>query len=337
MAGSASGSRSRGYHVPRMATPWDNAAKSFRSELSDSVSQTVLRRLHQPQPLRHFLVVLRQVLVLAIAAYVILRWGHLWYAWIPATVTIGFVIFSFSVLLHEVVHGTVFRERRSPWNKLLGHLYAAPSGLSSSQFTRWHLDHHDFLGTDDGDPKRHYLTPKIVKRAYKALYFTPMLFPIYFRAAKKAATGYPPELRKRIAVERWCAILLHLAIPALLWWQLGWAVALKLHVLPVFVVFPVAFTINRLGQHYDIDPEDPAAWGTVMRPSPFLWDRIFLWSNYHIEHHYFPKVPFYHLPALHRSLQSFFDKHGMRKRTYGGLLWDWLVRNKTPHTRWENA
>ncbi len=317
-----------------MPNPWDTAAKSFRSELTDAVPQAVLRRLHQTRPWRHALVVLRQLLFLAAAVYVVLRFGDRWYAWIPASIVIGFVIFSFTVLLHEVVHRTVFRERRSAWNRLLGHLYAAPSGLSSSQFERWHLDHHDNLGTDDGDPKRHYLTPKIVTRLFKALYFTPVLFPIYFRAAKKAAASYPPALRKRIAVERWVAILLHLAIPAVLWWQLGWEAALKLHVLPVFVVFPVAFTINRLGQHYDIDPDDPAAWGTLIRPSPFFWDRVFLWSNYHIEHHYFPKVPFYNLPALHRSLQSFFERHGMRKRTYGGLLWDWLVRNKTPHTRW---
>ena len=28
----------------------------------------------------------------------------------------------------------------------------------------------------------------------------------------------------------------------------------------MFFVFPVAFTLNRLGQHYDIDPADPAKW-----------------------------------------------------------------------------
>jgi fatty acid desaturase len=104
-------------------------------------------------------------------------------------------------------------------------------------------------------------------------------------------------------------------------------------VLPVFFVFPVAFTLNRLGQHYDIEPGDPASWGTLIRTNP-VWDLLFLWSNYHMEHHYFPAVPFYNLPALHRELKPVFARHPMRVRTYGGLLYDWVVRNKKPHLNW---
>ena len=32
----------------------------------------------------------------------------------------------------------------------------------------------------------------------------------------------------------------------------------RVYAVPVFLVFPVAFVLNRLGQHYDIDPTDPA-------------------------------------------------------------------------------
>ncbi len=113
----------------------------------------------------------------------------------------------------------------------------------------------------------------------------------------------------------------------------GFALLCKLYVLPVFFVFPVAFTINRLGQHYDIDPDDPAAWGTIIRSNP-AWDFLFLWSSYHMEHHYFPGVPFYNLRALHEELRPVLEKHPLRVRTYSGLLWDWFVRNKVPHTDW---
>ncbi|MDJ0520769.1 MAG: fatty acid desaturase [Planctomycetota bacterium] len=317
-----------------MTTPWTRAAETFRAELRAAVPAERLQALHTVQPWRHALTVLRQLVLLALAAWAILTHGDLWYAWIPASIVIGFVVFDFTVLVHEAVHEVIVSDRKSRLHTLLGHLYALPSGLSFSQFRRWHLDHHANLGTDDADPKRAYLSPKKVLRRVKLLYMTPALFPIYFRAARRAAAGYPPELKRKIAWERRAAILLHLAIPAVLWWQLGFEAALKLHLLPVFVVFPVAFTLNRLGQHYDIDPEDPAHWGTLMRPSPLLWDRIYLWSNYHIEHHYFPGVPMYHLPALHRELRGFFEKHGMRPRTYGGLLMDWLVRNRAPHTDW---
>ena len=317
-----------------MSTHWDQSARQFRGALARAVDADVLRALHQIRPLRHAWVVLRQLVVLAAAVFVILRWGDHAYAWVPATVVIGFVVFDFSVLLHEVVHELVVSKRRSWIHTVLGHCYAIPSGLSYAQFRRWHLDHHDNLGTSDEDPKRHYLTPKIVKRSYKALYLTIALFPIYFRAARRAGAAYEPALRRRIARERGLATLLHLTLAAVLVWTLGWPLALKLHLLPVFVVFPVAFTLNRLGQHYDVDPDDPAHWGTLMRPSPLLWDRIYLWSNYHIEHHYFPRVPFYNLPRLHRALRGFFEERGMKPRSYAGLLWDWFIRNRTPHTDW---
>ena len=66
-----------------------------------------------------------------------------------------------------------------------------PSGISASQFTRWHLDHHNELGSATDDPKRFHLSPKRNARWYKLLYFTPALFPIYFRAARAEAQGYP--------------------------------------------------------------------------------------------------------------------------------------------------
>jgi fatty acid desaturase len=317
-----------------MATHYDQAARTFLPELARSLGAEPLRELHRLSGWRHALVAVQPLIVLAAAVAVILTWPTTWYAWVPASIVIGFCVFSLTTLLHEVVHQTVFAVKRPRLNRLLGHLYACPSGLSQTQFTRWHLDHHDNLGTSDKDPKRAYLSPKRRARWFKALYLTPALFPIYFRAARQATASYPPDVRRRIAVERTAAILLHLAIPTALWLTLGPAYALKLHLLPVFVVFPVAFTINRLGQHYDVDPADPAAWGTLLRRSPFLWDRIYLFSNYHLEHHYFPRVPCYRLPALRGLLTPFFAQRGIHARSYAGLLWDWFVKNATPHTRW---
>ena len=77
------------------------------------------------------------------------------------------------------------------------------SGISASQFTRWHLDHHDNLGSWEDDPKRHWLSPKRNARWFKLLYCTPALIPIYFRAAASEARSYPrgaaPHDRARAA------------------------------------------------------------------------------------------------------------------------------------------
>jgi fatty acid desaturase len=310
-------------------------AVALRAELGAAITREQMRELHSKSAVRHLVVAARQFSILALTTWALIRFEHP-LIWIPLAVVQGFTIFNFTVLLHEVVHHAIF-ERRHPFaERLLGFLYAVPSGISSSQFTRWHLDHHAELGSDEDDPKRAHLSPKRNARWYKLLYCTPALFPIYFRAARIESSTYPPELQARIAMERKISIAFHLSALAVLWYLFGFYVALRTSIIPVFFVFPVAFTLNRLGQHYDIDPNDPAKWGTLMRGSWF-WDFVFLNSNYHLEHHYFPGVPFYRLPALQRALRPFYAKKQMRWRTYGELVYGWIVENQKPHTDWAAA
>lgn len=305
----------------------------FREELRNAVPRDELRELHKAVWWKHALIVIRQFALWAIAIYVSLQTNNP-LIWIPCAFVIGFIVFDFTVLLHEVLHGAVFAKQRPFLSKLLGFLYAVPSGISRSQFTRWHLDHHDELGNWDDDPKRHHLTPKINKRWYKLLYMTPVLFPIYFRAAAKECATYPVELQKQIAFERKITIGTHLLTMILLIIFAGWMTFLKIYAIPYFFVFPIAFTINRLGQHYSINPKDVASWTTLMKGSWF-WDRVYLFSNYHLEHHYFPGVPCYNLPKLQKTLQPLFDRHQMEPQTYGKVLWGWFVLNKPPHTDWD--
>ena len=310
-------------------------AAGLRAELGRAITRDQMRRFHTKTPLRHFVATARQFLLLGVATWGLIRFDSP-FIWVPLAVVQGFTIFNFTVLLHEVLHHLVFVRRHPAAERALALLYAIPSGISASQFTRWHLDHHAELGSEEDDPKRHYLSPKINARWYKLLYATPALFPIYFRAARLESASYPAALRRQIAWERRAAIGFHLAAIAGLWWAFDVGAALRAHLIPVFFVFPVAFTLNRLGQHYDIDPSDPAKWGTLMK-GHWFWDFVFINSNYHLEHHYFPGVPYYHLPALQRALRPFYLAKGMHWQTYRGLLYGWLVQNKAPHTDWSLA
>jgi fatty acid desaturase len=307
-------------------------AVTLRAELGAAVSREQMRGLHQKSAWRHGIVALRQFGILALATWGLIRFTNP-IVWIPLALVQGFTIFNFTVLLHEVVHHTIFQRRRELAERVLGFLYAVPSGISSSQFTRWHLDHHAELGSNDDDPKRAHLSPKRNARWYKLLYCTPALFPIYFRAARREVAGYPPQLQRRIRFERNVSTAAHLTALALIWYFFGFYAALRTSIIPVFFVFPVAFTLNRLGQHYDIDPSDPAKWGTLMK-GHWFWNFVFLNSNYHLEHHYFPGVPFYRLPEVQRALLPFYERKGMRWQSYGGLVYGWLIENRAPHTDW---
>jgi fatty acid desaturase len=307
-------------------------AAALRTELGHAVPRDELKALHVKSAARHLLVAARQFAILGLGTWglVVIENPLLW---VPLAFVQGFTVFNFTVLLHEVVHHTVFERRRPGGERLLGWLYAVPSGISASQFTRWHLDHHAELGSDEDDPKRHHLSPKINARWFKLLYASPALFPIYFRAARKESATYPEPLQRRIAFERKVSIGVHLSVLALIWTLFGFAAAARAYLIPVFFIFPIAFTLNRLGQHYDIDPADPAKWGTLMR-GHWFWNFAFLNSNYHLEHHYFAGVPFYRLPALQRALTPFYERHGMRWQNYSGLLYGWIVENRAPHTNW---
>lgn len=311
---------------------WNRSMGDLRRRLSAAVPQGVLKELHRKEPALHFAVAFRQAVLFAAAFAAGWTFESPW-ARIPAAVVLGFCVFDGTVLLHEVVHRAVFREDRPLAYRLLGLLYALPSGISPTQFTRWHLDHHAELGSSADDPKRAHLSPKRNARWLKLLYATPALFPIYFRAARAETATYPDDARRTIALERLAATALHLGAATAIGLLGGWERVVWLWAVPVFVVFPPAFTLNRLGQHYDVVPGEPAKWGTRMSRSRF-WDFVYLWSSYHLEHHYFPSVPFYRLRALNAALTPFFEKEGVRERRYRDLLRDWFVRNRAPHTDW---
>ena len=307
-------------------------AQQLKRDLAAEIPAEALRELHRKRPLLHAFIAFANFAAVILSGVAVVYFDR-WYFWLPFALIEGLAIFNCTVLLHEVVHRAVINVPSEGAYRFLGLLYAIPSGISSSQFTRWHLDHHAGLGSDTEDPKRHYLSPKRNARWFKLLYFSPALFAIYFRAAAKETAAYEPELRKRIARERLGTIAFQLSVLALIAWLGGWSVAWKLYLVPVLFVFPIAFALNRLGQHYDINPNDPANWSTLMKGSWF-WDAAYLFSNYHLEHHYFPNVPFYNLPRLQRLLLPFYEKRGMVAHGYGELVWRYLVMNRKPHTDW---
>jgi len=317
----------------RSAGNWQKAASHLVREVADVVGRERLRELSRKSGPKHLAVTLAWLAsgALGVALAAQTRFPWLWPVGIAVT---GLFAFNGTVMLHEVLHSLVFRRKRPRWERVLGLLYALPCGISPTQFTRWHLDHHAELGDAEADPKRHHLSPKRNLRLVKLLYWTPALFPIYFRAAARETATYDEGLRRRIGRERLVGIAIHLGLATAIISLGSVSLWLRVHLLPLLLAFPVWFALNRLGQHYAIDPDDPAHWGTLMTRSPLLWDRLFLWSNYHLEHHYFPGVPAYRLPALRAALEDFFERRGIRPRSYRYLVWNWLVRNKPPHADW---
>jgi fatty acid desaturase len=312
---------------------WKQIA-AFKEQLREAIPHEDLLRLHRRDASRHLLYTARQFGIVAACSVALWHLTNPLY-WIPVAILQGFTFFNMTTLLHEVVHNSVFQGRCPRAERTLGLTYAITSGISASQFTRWHLDHHDNLGSYEDDPKRHWLSPKRNARWFKLLYCTPVLMPLYFRAAASEARSYPETLRTTIKRERLATIAVQFGVMgALYFFGGGFGPMLRIQIVPYFLVFPVAFTLNRLGQHYNIDPTHPLKWSTVMKPSR-IWDFLFVYSNYHAEHHYFPNVPFYNLRELHMRLRPLYDRLGVKRHTYREIVWQWFVLNRAPHTNWE--
>jgi len=116
-------------------------AASLRTELGGAIPRDVLRALHRKRPSRHFVIAARQFAILGLSTWALVAFSNP-VIWVPLALVQGFTVFNFTVLLHEVVHHTIFERRRPSAERALAWLYAVPSGISSSQFTRWDLDHH---------------------------------------------------------------------------------------------------------------------------------------------------------------------------------------------------
>jgi fatty acid desaturase len=304
------------------------------TEASPRLPEDLRSRLETLSPARHLAIALGVFALLALG--LVASQSVALPLAIGGSLVTGACLFLTTILLHEQTHGLIFRRHRPGLERLLGLCYATPAGLSASQFGRWHGDHHAHLGELGQDPKRTHLSPQRNARWVKLVFFTPLLFPRYFAAARTAAAGYPPALRRRIAGERLLALVVHGGWVTGLALLNGWSGVVLGYLIPLWLVFPVVFALNRLGQHYHIDHRHPDKCGSRVDGNP-LWQLLFLWSNFHLEHHYYPRVPFYRLPALNRALRPYFQRIGWPSRGYAWLLWQWLGRNRQPHSLWQDA
>ena len=101
----------------------------------------------------------------------------------------------------------------------------------------------------------------------------------------------------------------------------------------MFTWLVLIMRIRSIAEHHAIEGPDSAY--PLTRTTRATWlERIFLAPknvNYHIEHHFFPSVPFYRLPELHAILMS---KPGFREgahltRTYWGVLEESVGRTRS--------
>ncbi|MCD8485721.1 MAG: fatty acid desaturase [Desertifilum sp.] len=210
-----------------------------------------------------------------------------------------------SLFTHEGVHGVL--DRNPHINRFLSIACALPVGQNFSAYQVLHLKHHQHLG-DEGDPDR-----------YKNYTRQPgLVFLMYWG---RLIIGYPVYLvaipilgwLQGNAKERFWIVLEVLllglgVIGAILspipsaFWVHGWLIPMLL--------INVMVNIRGMSQHTLLEPETDIIRGTrTILTSPLV--RFFMCNeNYHLEHHLYPAVPWYHLPQLHAELKAELESLG---------------------------
>ena len=224
---------------------------------------------------------------------------------------------ALAILVHEGAHYRLFRPR---WvnNVVSDVLLGFPIGLSTSLYRSTHLRHHAHLGTDQ-DPDAQQMAaswewswPK-TRRQVVVLFLRDLLmlntsirnaalqwmpWPALFRRRVVGLGPTPLSLRERVIILAWTVLV---AIGVV--WSGLWLELVLLWLVPLAMVMPLLFRIRALGEHVGADPghETTASWHVEIGVVEwFLFAPLN--TNYHLEHHLYPSVPFYNLERLRRCI-----------------------------------
>jgi fatty acid desaturase len=282
----------------------------------------LVRELSTVDPVKSTRAVAETMAVIAATIAVALIWWH------PVTVAAAVILIgtrqqALFVLAHDAAHYRMQDNRRL--NDLVGRVCGTLGGISMCTYRVIHRLHHNHLyGPQDPDIALHggyprgtgYLPAKLAKdlcglTAWKtyAYFFGAPALNTDTESAPRPLDDTAPGLRRAARRDRWWVAGFHAAAPVAAF-GLGWGVEyLVLWVLPLLTVLQAVLRLRAICEHGAVgDLSSPlTAARTNLAPGWLRWLMFPHHVNYHIEHHMYPAVPHYNLPASHRAMAA----HGL--------------------------
>ena len=265
--------------------------------LSADLEQT-LSRMATPNGLAFTLWALIYMIwwAIGLAAVIGLR-GHL-LPQLLVSIFLGSQLHAITVLQHDCGHRSAYRSVAA--NLWVGRILAWFILMPFTTFTELHRRHHGFLGQKDKDPDEWFYEGGRAQLFLREGLFMPRFI---FLSLKRPDLA---DSRRKIVAELIGNLALYAALFGVLLAYGAVDIALFGFVLPMLLLALVFNPISRGYEHYpmaslshdDVCRED-LRFNTITvtsRVIGVLWANI----NYHVEHHMYPRVPFYRLPALHR-------------------------------------
>lgn len=251
-----------------------------------------------------------------------------WLAMLPCWIIAGAALHGISLFTHEAVHGTLSRHR--VLNAVGGALCALPVWQNFSAYRVLHLRHHDDLG--GGHDPDHYLNYTRRTWGLLVLNWLRLLigYPVYIAAIpilgwkhghSRARAGIAAELALTVSAS-WLAC--HF-LPAA-WLLHAWLIPM------IFINTMV--NIRGMSQHTLLEHADDEVRGTRSILTGSLVRFFMCNENYHLEHHLYPGIPWYRLPAVHERLEPELRRRGAPFiRSYTAFVRQFIRHSSPRRTR----
>jgi fatty acid desaturase len=286
---------------------------AFDGQLPARLPKAVIQELSRPAPaimIAHIAVEWIAILTAIVVC------EHFWHPVLYA-VCVAFIAarqHALTVLMHEGVHYRIATSKW--WNDIIAEVLCAwPVFLPMRGFRRHHFAHHRHMNTDD-DPdyvrkkSRAWQFPKRKSELFRMLLLDATgvnFWMVIAMFAQVSVLGKPEDAaaRRDQNLFQTARILFYVGAFAVLW-QLDLLGELALYwIVPLFTWYAMIMHIRSIAEHFAVPRDHFYTHTRTVVPS--IFDRVFLVPKnicYHIEHHFYPSVPFFRLPRLHALMMT---------------------------------
>jgi fatty acid desaturase len=259
-----------------------------------------IKALCRPNGAKHLLFASPYILgylgALVAQLFVDVTWAN-----ILLSVAMGHGLYVLFVLHHDCMHASAFKN--DFFNRLMGRLYACTFTMTFSVNRETHMRHHSHIADPERDPDEYYFAGKLNQIWLR-------LWRYYEWYSMIAITKYGKRVRRTVLTEQIINIGLWAVVHVVLF-RMGMGIkVLWIFWLPMAVVALVINPITRGYEHSPLTlypPGDPRK-RDMSKNAITIANPAFGWFcaniSYHVEHHSYPRCPFYNLQKLHRIFQE---------------------------------
>jgi fatty acid desaturase len=223
---------------------------------------------------------------------------------VACSILVANCIRGLGAIAHDAVHGSTSKSKLA--NYFISLLCWAPTGMSVTIYSNYHLHHHRIANTypdvDNFVATDYTRSPAFAKVLLFGVYT--FFYPVYFLCNMfRYMKRLTPLQRLRMNVE------------VLGFWALVGYAATLLPGQVFFFFFGLPFilgaflaSVTSMIEHYEMSPGDDAyssrTYSTKSHLTNFLWNNV----SYHNEHHKFPGIPWYNLRSFHEAALPYYDE-----------------------------